>query len=285
MSRTRFDITDDAFVAFLERTNASFEKGKLRHMFVGSVAVQVWLADYICAARKAPLLEVAESENVSAMFRKANDVDVAVNLKPEELGKLVPVYGHMANEYIESPRGNLVSIYKGDGLMKPDFQIAVDGVINPANVVRLELVRRVEDVLHQPNFNELEPKLYNEFLGRALTIDIPYCAGKNGCVRSVALTVMCPEDLIVTGLARNEDWDEAECVMLAKYSVLTQNPVEVPAVRKVLCSDKNRFGMQNSYLKGRYVAFENELFDKLSPDELKFLGLEKRLADKSAGSQ
>ncbi len=259
MKRALFDITDEEFATLLERTNDSFKEAGIPHMFVGGSAVQAITSSYLCEHFGMPLLDLANSDEVRVQdcLRATDDVDVALRLEGDavEAGKKIyPVLNKIVGETFSPSEEHIVDIrWNRKGHVKPQFLLGIDDIVDPSTVVAFNLYRAPKDLKDQA-LDEFEERFYDIFLDRAVSVTIPYCAGKD-----ITLRVKNPEDTLATKIVRGRGKDMSDALSLAKYSLMAGKPLDYRQVENTLCGKDKRYDVPNTVLRERYEAFKELL--------------------------
>lgn len=264
MKRELFNVADEEFIALLKRTHEGFQEAGVSYMFVGGVANQLHIAKLLCNLHKDNLVNIVKSNKIRIQdyFRSTDDVDIVTKFEDEssdekrkELNtrkKIFSVLDYIIEEkeYLSPTEEHIVSIdLDRRAHVRPVFALGVDGIVDPDKKVSFNIYRGPED-LKNSALKEFEDRTYNQFLERAVIINLPYSS--NG---DIPLKVKNKEDLIATKMALGRPKDINDVLSLVKYSIKAKQYPDYDVVREILCSEDERLHVKNEELCKRYEAF------------------------------
>jgi hypothetical protein len=256
MKRALYNVSNEEFLALLERTDQAFRGKGLEHMFVGGVATQFHIANYLCSIYGLPFRELVESDRIRIQdhLRSTDDVDIALRMDGGDIDsakRVSSVLNTIKGEFFSPSEEDIIAVksYR-EGHVRPQFRLEVNDNSDPDKVVSFNLYRRAED-LRDGNLKEFEKKYYDEFMDRASDVTLPYFSGKN-----ITLKLKSPEDLLATKIARGRDKDIGDALSLSRHSRAANAPISDEKVRNILCGPDEKYGVPNPVLFARYDTFK-----------------------------
>lgn len=270
MKRALYNIADEEFVTLLDRTRAAFDAKGVKYMFVGGVATQAHIANYLCAQYNAPLLKLIDSPDfrIQDHLRATDDADITLDTRGVEIiefsRKLLSTFEEMQkNSPYVSPSGNhIVDIaLNRQGIKRPVFILGLDDVAqNPEKTIAFNLYNGPEDTNDRwgIDIQEFERRHYIEFMNRGVVLNIPLFGDT-----PTSLRVKNVEDLLATKIARAREKDWGDMLLLARHSYEAGKPINYEAVREILCSPDPANGIVNLTFQEKFETFM-DLKDKTS---------------------
>ncbi len=261
MKRELFNVADEEFMVLLDRANRCFVESGIPHMFVGGVANQIHIANYLCQVAGKNLLDLVNTEDIRMQdhLRSTDDVDIAYRLglrggdnEESTIRRMQAIYRILDRivedeVYLSPSEQHLVSIkISRRAHSRPKFNLSVDGVEYDDKDVTFNLYGAPKEV-SEGNLKEFEDRFYDLFLSRAVNINLPYSERRN-----IHLRVKSPVDQLITKVVRGRPKDISDAMSLIVHSNVTGSPIDLGEARKVLCSPDSRYGCQSDYLCERY---------------------------------
>ena len=270
MKRALYSLADEEFVTLLARTDSAFQEAKMPYMFVGGVATQAHIANYLCKENNKTILDLVESSDfrIQDYLRATDDVDITIDPRNSdneiEVGKKV-LY---VLDDIVGKEGTFMSI-SGDhlvcidlqrkGIKRPLFRLGLDKEANnPERVASFNFYFGPEDTNDRWNndIREFEKQYYFDFMDKGTQINIPYCPQKN-----IVLKVKKVEDLITTKIIKGREKDWTDILSLVKHSKNAGMPVDYKKIEEMLCNDKNEYQKPNLNFVEKFEKFNKVIKD------------------------
>jgi len=281
MKRALYTIADEEFATLLERTHTAFEKAGIPYMFVGGVATQAHIIDYLCRDGKT-LADYVEDPNfrIQDHLRATDDVDITLDSgkKAEERteedkiefgNRIYAVLDDIAGK---TDKGNYscpdftcmspsddhivgVSLER-KGLSRPIFWLGLDQCPTAQTAVSFNLYKGPEDTNERwpQEIREFEKRFYHAFMQRASTVEIPYHKNKK-----LVLKVKKPEDLMATKIIRGREKDFTDLLLLARHSENAGIPIDYQEIKNILCSEDPVYNVPNPIFVEKYEQFRDIL--------------------------
>jgi hypothetical protein len=273
MKRAIYTIADEEFATLLERTHSAFERAKVPYMFVGGVATQAHIVNYLCRNGKT-LADYIEDPNfrIQDHLRATDDIDITLDsgkkaeerTEEDKIGFGNRIFTVLDDIAGKSEKGNtspdftcmspseehIVGIsLERKGLSRPIFWLGLDQCPSSQDSVSFNFYKGPEDTNEKwpLEIREFERNFYHTFMQRAYTVEIPYC--KN---RKLAFKVKKVEDLMATKIVRGREKDYMDILSLAKHSENAGMPINYDAIKEILCKDDPKYLIPNPVFVEKY---------------------------------
>jgi hypothetical protein len=253
MKSQTYTLADEDFLTLLERTDVTFRKLGIPFMFVGGIATQAHIANYLCGETKT-LKDLVDSSDfrLQDYFRATDDVDITLDKNgfPEVdfYKKLFEAFKEMRGEndglFVSPSTDHLVSIsMERQGAKRPVFRLGIDKEAQDSErVVAFNLYKGPEDTNERwsQEIRDFEKQNYYDFMNRGVNMAVRYCPGK-----SIPLRIKRVEDLVATKLIRGRPKDWEDILGLTTYSADAGKPINYEEIGKILCKDDPKYGKPN----------------------------------------
>lgn len=270
MKRALYSIDDEEFMTLLERTDDVLMTRKIPYMFVGGVATQAHIANYLCQKEKGTSIhDLAYSSDfrIQDHLRATDDVDITLDprgisedpsdtkVSQEIMSALNQIEGD--GVYASPTEEHLVSIkLERSGKKRPIFRLGLDkDADSPDSEVSFNLYYGPQDTNNRwpSEMVEFERQNYFDFFNTARRLSIPFSKGRN-----VGFFVKGIEQLVATKIARAREKDWGDLLLLYRHAHESGNPIDLEEIRRLL-----------SIRDSQCRAYTETLLDRL--DKFKFL--------------
>lgn len=246
MKKALYSLADEEFATLLARTHSALKEAEIPYMFVGGVATQAHVSNYLCKKHGKTVMDFVDSPTfrIQDHLRATDDVDITLDVRRLDgnvasANKIIYVLDKIVAEqgtYV-SPTGNhLVSlVLERKGVRRPVFKLALDkDATDPDKVASFNFYLGPDDTNDRwgSDIRDFEKENYFDFMNRGVELEIPYFES-----RTIALRVKKVEDLLATKIirAREKDWNDI--LALARHSADAGMPINYEELRRVICKD------------------------------------------------
>jgi hypothetical protein len=266
MKRALYSIDDEEFLTLLERIDQSFLRRNIPYLFVGGVATQIHIINYICKKTGKSFYDIINSHEfrIQDHLRATDDVDITIDprtiLIEEQDTKIYQEINSILDEleqespYMSVSGNHLVSVeLERRGIRRPVFRLGLDEEPSSGNEVSLNLYYGPQDTNNRwsQEMIEFERNNYFSFFETSKRISIPFYNGKN-----VEFNVKGLEELIATKLARSREKDWADVLLLYRHSKEANIPLDFSKLERFLCVKDERLNVINDSLLNKYKKFK-----------------------------
>ena len=268
MKRALYSIDDEEFMALIERTGQTLSQRAIPYMFVGGVATQTHIVNYLCKKEGTTLQDLSHSPNfrIQDHLRATDDIDITLDARilDEEGSNKVRVSQEIMEALkeiegegvYESPSGeHLVSMkLERLGSKRPVFRLGLDREADsPDSEVSLNLYYGPNDTNNRwpSEMVEFEKANYFDFFETATDIQIPFTQD-----RKVRLLVKGPEQLLATKIARAREKDWTDMLLLYRHANESGNSIDLKEVEQLLSARDPRYHVTNDNLINRFKKFK-----------------------------
>ena len=270
MKNQIYTLADEDFITLLERTHNAFNELRIPFMFVGGVATQTHITNYLCQSAKT-LSELVDSPDfrLQDYLRATDDVDITLDKNEfrqvDLIKKIFEAYKLIQGEnglFVSPSENHLVAIMLDrHGAKRPVFKLGIDKepeavALDSDRLVSLNFYKGPEDTNTRwsSEIRDFERRYYYDFMNRGVDVKIPYCPGKN-----ITLRVKKAEDLLATKLVRGrpKDWDDI--LALTQYSAEAGKPIDYNEVGRLLTSEDPKYGKPNLAFVERFEEFMHHI--------------------------
>jgi len=262
MKRALYSLDDEEFMTLLERTDLALKNRNIPYMFVGGVATQAHIANYLCQKEKATLYGLAHSEfRIQDHLRATDDADITLDPRkisddPRDLRvyqEVMDVLHDIEGDdgLYASPTGNhLVSIkLERSGRKRPIFRLGLDKDADSSDSeVSLNLYYGPNDTNDRwpREMVEFEDRYYFKFFDTCERVSIPFSPERN-----VDINVKGIEQLLATKIARARPKDWADLLLLYEHAQEAGSPIDMGEVERLLSATDPRYDVPNTILVNR----------------------------------
>jgi len=266
MKRALYSLDDEEFMTLLERTDGVLRSRNIPYMYVGGVATQAHIINYICKKEGTTLCELAHSNGfrIQDHLRATDDADITLDTRGisdgsspvEAQREVMDVLREIEGEGLyTSPTSNHLVAIKLDrpGVRRPVFRLGLDTEAeSPDSEVSFNLYYGPEDTNTRwpQEMMEFERQNYFDFFNTAKRISIPYCPAKN-----VDVNVKGIEQLLATKIARAREKDWTDLLLLHKHSLEAGEPINLDEVQKLLSAEDPKYHVPSELLMERFEKF------------------------------
>jgi len=267
MKRALYSLDDEEFMTLLGRTDDVLRRRNIPYMFVGGVATQAHIANYLCKTKGTTLYDLANSPEfrVPDHLRATDDVDIT--LDPRKISKDpsdVKIYSEIidvlkeieGDDIYASPSGNHVVAIKVErlGKKRPVFRLGLDKEADsPDSEVSFNLYYGPGDTNNRwpVEMVDFERQNYFSFFDTSKRIAIPFSHERN-----VEINVKGVEQLLATKIARAREKDWTDMLLLHKHANESGEPLDIERIGEILCAADSRYHVSNETLINRFDKFK-----------------------------
>jgi hypothetical protein len=267
MKRQLYDLTDEEFMTLLERTDSVFRNREIPYMFVGGVATQAHIVNYLCQKEKKTLYDLANSDKfrIQDHLRATDDVDITLDSRKiskyssdiKVHQEIMEVLNEIKGEgiYTSPSRNHLVSIkLERPGKKRPIFRLGLDKEADsPDSQISLNFYYGPEDTNDRwpKEMVDFERANYFDFFNTAKCISIPFSHEGN-----IDLNVKGIEQLLATKIARARVKDWADILLLYGHAIKAGQSINLNEVKKILHAKHPRYDIPNETLIDKFEKFK-----------------------------
>ncbi len=269
MKRPLYSIDDEEFMTLLERTGEVLRARSIPYIFVGGVATQAHIVNYLCQKREGTTiyglshdhdfriqdhLRATDDADITLDTRRISDNSQDVKVHQELIESLRDIEGE--GDYISPTGDHLVSIkLERSGAKRPVFRLGLDrDADSPDSEVSLNFYYGPEDTNNRwpKEMADFERANYYDFFNTVQNLSIPFSPGKN-----VNLLVKGVEQLLATKIARAREKDWTDILLLYRHSNESGKPINMSEIERLLSAEDSRYHTSNLVLLDRFDRFRN----------------------------
>jgi hypothetical protein len=264
MKRALYSLDDEEFVTFLGRTQEVLQNHGIPYMFVGGVASQAHIASALTKQENKALYDLAHNSDVRIQdhLRATDDVDITLDLRAFGDAQDVRVAQRVLNAVADiegeglysSPMHNVVEIkLERHGAKRPVFRLGLNENADSSDrELSLNFYYSPQDTNTRwpAQMVEFDHANYYPFFDSAQTVALPYSQ-----TAVIPLRVKGLEALLATKLARARPKDWADIIAIYQHSQEAGIPLNVDAIKDLLCAPDPRLGITNEALVHAYTQF------------------------------
>jgi hypothetical protein len=231
MKRERYDLTDEEFAAFVDRSSRILEEQEVPHIIVGGTAVQAHMLLNLCKKHNCTIEELVLRDDIRLQdyIRATDDVDMAWKLpKGKDLSEssrqVLSILDSFSGEILSPSENHLIKYTQTRrGIKRPKYRIEINGRSTEEDVIALNISRTSSDL------QKLDSKLYERFIQERKKISIPFCSGYD-----LKLSVVKPEYLIATKISNSRPKDTMDLQNLASIFQERGIKIDKDAIHRIL---------------------------------------------------
>lgn len=225
MKNTQYTLRDEEFARFVAKTGEQLSAHGIEHAFVGNVAVQAHILNYLARAHNST--DVRTLGAADELMRNTDRVDVAV-VVPDGVhplsfagtiaGNVQKGIAHCTLDF----EGNEIFDYVLD---RSGAKRATYDLVYPTARARLTL----KLLYGSEDMGGFGAKFYNNSVKDGRNVHIPFANGSDLTIR-----VMAPDHLMAAKVERFEPQDRMDIVSLSAASKLSKRPWTLGGVARIL---------------------------------------------------
>ena len=238
MKRELYDLTDEAFVMFVNRVGSVLRRERIEHNVVGGVSVQAYILKMLTEKYNKTICDLAHNSvlRLQDYVRSTDDVDLALKfdelVDTEKIKRINNLLPHFAIEESISPCAESIIEIRPEriGASKPTFRVYVDEKGNDESVIAMNINRGNKGDIHN-----LDDSWYNELIKGSQQLIIPYTSDYN-----LRINVPTLEHLLATKISGSRAKDLMDNKNLVDLSKEMRNPIDLGEIERLLLPENQK---------------------------------------------